>query len=307
MLEINHLKMLQALVQFDTMAEAADKLAITQPALSNRLREAERRLGLPLFTKSGRKLKITPHGERLLYSATRILNELERSESDIQHMIKGVEFIMRLGVPDYVGYKNWLPKLVTQLGQQQPEVAIHIVARSAKETIVEFIESDVNIALTTASMESIEANENFGYIKLFKDELVALLPASSPKAKKKFLREDDFDDLPYITNSAIPQKNREYELYFVPEKIMPKRVIQAGTNEAIIELVSNGIGMTIMSKWIANSYIDDTKIAKLPLKRKGLAIDWHIVYRKDNRLASAAAMLAEILTEEFSVISRDAG
>lgn len=298
MLEINHLKMLQALVKFDTMAEAADKLAITQPALSNRLREAERRLGLPLFTKSGRKLKITPHGERLLYSATRILNELERSESDIQHMVKGVEFIMRLGVPGYVGYKNWLPKLVTQLSRLHPEIGINIISHSTKETIAEFIESDVNIALTTASMKNIEGNENFGYIKLFEDELVALLPVNSVKAKKDFFRENDFNDLPYITNSAIPQKNREYELYFMPENIMPKHVIQAGSNEAIMELVANGLGMTIMSRWVANSYLDETKIAKLPLKGNDLSIDWHIVYRKDKRLSAVAALLAEILSAD---------
>ena len=218
-------------------------------------------------------------------------------------MVKGVELIMRPGVPGYIGYKFWFSKLISALAQKHPELRIHVIARSTKETLVELMESEVNIALTTASVDDIKNNENYDHIQLFEDELVAILPANSPCANQAFLLEDDFNDLPYITNNAVPQKNREYELYFVPEKIMPRHIIQAGPNEAIVELVNNSLGMTIMSRRVSNSYVDKSNIAVLPLGKKSSFFDWHIVYGKDEKLLAPALLLAEILIKDFADLS----
>jgi LysR family transcriptional regulator, regulator for metE and metH len=298
MLEINHLKMLQSLVRFKTMSEAAKHLCITQPALSNRLREAEKRLGSALFTKTGRRLTITPQGERLLHSAQRVLDELDRAESDIAAMAKGIDQVIRLGVPSYVGYKGWLSSAILKLQTNFPRYGVEITSNPNKETLTELFEGTVNVALTTASISDIEKDASYGHIPLFKDELVAVLPNTHAYANKLFLEADDFKQVCYITNYAVPQKNREYDLYFVPEQILPKQVIQAGPNEAILELVSNGLGVTIMSRWIMQSYLHHTALVAIALGQSGLYVDWCVAFRKEKKLFDPVSVLAETLLEE---------
>ena len=118
-LSISHLKMICQLEKFDTVREAAQALFITQPALTNRIREAERRLNTQLFYRRGRRIFMTNAGQRLLVSAKKILEELARAEHDISRLSDGVEQVIRVSLPHYASF-TWLPNLITGFSRATP-------------------------------------------------------------------------------------------------------------------------------------------------------------------------------------------
>ncbi|HCW85825.1 MAG TPA: LysR family transcriptional regulator, partial [Rhodobacteraceae bacterium] len=79
-LSLRHFEMLVSVARCSSMAEAARSLLITPSALTHRLREAERRLGLQLYEKQGRNLRPTQAGRILTQTAERILEDIEQSE-----------------------------------------------------------------------------------------------------------------------------------------------------------------------------------------------------------------------------------
>ncbi len=106
-LNIEHLQALVTLADTGTVTQAAERLHITQPSFSYRLREAERRTGVTLFSRVKRRLQLTSAGRRLLYSARAILTELAAAEADIVRF-GGVRQRVRLGSRAYSSFR-WLP------------------------------------------------------------------------------------------------------------------------------------------------------------------------------------------------------
>src|ERR1051325_11456318 len=95
-LEVRHLKLVAAVADVGSLKRAGDRLHLTQSALSHQLRDIEARLGAPLFLRVGKRLVLTPAGERLLASARDVLERLERSETGSREKGRGHARLARL-------------------------------------------------------------------------------------------------------------------------------------------------------------------------------------------------------------------
>lgn len=294
-LNISHLKMISTIAESETVKEAAESLFITQPALTNRIREAERRLNTELFIRKGRKLVISSAGKRLLHSANKILEELARCEHDIARLSDGVEQVIRLGLPHYAAFK-WLPTVVAFFNQEYPNTELEITANAQQLPLTALYNGDIDIAMISSASKKLSIDENtYEAICIVEDELVACLSTKHEQAKQNFLSAEDFTDQTYITNSTVPEKDREYELFFKPENIIPKKVLQVGFNEAIIEFIKANMGITIMSKQLIAPYLTNNPIKTSQLGKHGLQIYWHIVYAKKGKITTPAKALSNIL------------
>lgn len=294
-LSISHLKMICTIVESNTVKEAAEKLFITQPALTNRIREAERRLNIELFVRRRRKLVITTAGKRLLQSAKKILEELERAEYDIARLSDGIEQVLRIGLPHYTSFK-WLPKVVSYFHKELPNIELEITAEAAINPLDALYHGDVDIALISSKDKVLDIHKgDYDTTYIMEDELLACLSKKHKKAQQPFLNAEDFASESYITNSSVPEKDREYELFFKPKNVLPKKMVQVGFNEAIIELVKVNMGLTIMSRQLIEPYLADGEIKTVPLGDDGVKIYWHLVYLKSNNIAKPAKLLTNML------------
>ncbi len=296
-LSISHLKMICTIVESNTVKQAAEKLFITQPALTNRIREAERRLNISLFARRRRKLVITTAGKRLLQSAKKILEELERAEYDIARLSDGIDQVLRIGLPHYVSFK-WLPNVVSYFHKELPNIELEITAEAAIGPLDSLYNGDVDIALLSTKDKQLDIQKSdYDTAYIMQDELLACLSSKHKKATQTFMSAEDFSTETYITNSSVPEKDREYELFFKPHNLLPYKMVQVGFNEAIIELVKVNMGLTIMSKQLIAPYLTDGSIKAMPLGEGGLKIHWHLVYLKSSNVAKHAKLLCNILKE----------
>src|SRR5205807_9627166 len=94
-LEIRHLRLLAAVAEEGSVTQAGRRLHVTQSALSHQLRDAEEKLGTALFLRLGKKMVLTPAGEKMLDSARKVLDELRCAESQIEGMRGGTRGVIR--------------------------------------------------------------------------------------------------------------------------------------------------------------------------------------------------------------------
>lgn len=294
-LSVSHLKMICQIERCETVKEAAQALFISQPALTNRIREAERRLNAKLFVRRGRKLIISNAGKRLLQSAKKILEELARAEYDIARLTYGIEQVLRLGLPHYASFE-WLPNAVQYFSEKLPNVELEITAEAALQPLNSLFAGDVDMAMVSSASKKLIVDETlYNTICIVDDELMACLSVHHRHANKPYLRAEDFADEVYVTNATVPEKDREYELFFKPENILPRKVLQVGFNDAIVELVKANTGLSIFSKRQASALNQDDEIKTIKLGQQGLSIYWHLVYLKQPSIERPALLLAELL------------
>ncbi|WP_197493327.1 LysR family transcriptional regulator substrate-binding protein [Woeseia oceani] len=141
-------------------------------------------------------------------------------------------------------------------------VAIETVSAAALQPRHVLVRDEVDVAIVSSPDAQLQVDASrFLCRRLIHDEFVALLPTNHSKAGRPFLVAQDFVDETYITNSALPEKYREYELFFQPNSMYPERVVQVGFTGAIIELVAAGIGTNIDTRRIMASDTQNSKLA----------------------------------------------
>src|SRR6185295_10871966 len=122
-LEVRHLQLVAAVAEMGSLTRAGDRLHLTQSALSHQLRGIESRLGAALFLRVGKRLVLTPAGERLLASAKDILERLAQAEEDIRRMGKEHAGVLRITTECYTCY-HWLPPLLMRYRRKFPRVEV---------------------------------------------------------------------------------------------------------------------------------------------------------------------------------------
>lgn len=294
-LSISHLKMICQLERCETVKEAAETLFITQPALTNRIREAERRLNAKLFVRRGRKLIMSNAGKRLLHSAKKILEELGRAEYDIARFTDGIEQVLRLGLPHYASFE-WLPNTVQFFAEQLPQIELEITAEAAIQPLSALYAGDIDMAMISSASRELSIDDvTYQSVFIVEDELMACLSKKHKHAHKGFVCAEDFADEVYVTNSTVPEKDREYELFFKPENVLPRKVLQVGFNDAIVELVKANVAVSIFSKRQTTKLINHDQINAIKLGENGLKIYWHLVYLKQKKIEQPALRFVELL------------
>ncbi len=296
-LTIKHLQMVHAIDSARTLTRAADLLNISQPALSSRLNDAEKILGTQLFLRRGRRLTLSPAGKLLLGSARRILTELSRVEKELLNVPDQAGQILRIGMPQYASY-SWLPAAVREFEERFPSVELEIVSEASVHPRHALSRDEVDIALVSSPSRDIQLDRSrYQSRLLIRDEFVALLPKDHPKSGNPFLVADDFIDETYITNSAVPERNREYELFFQPNSVFPERVVQVGFTGPILELVAAGIGLTIITKWILQSGDRFDGVVSRPLTESGLFVNWFAIYPRKREIEQQAKALCAVIAD----------
>src|SRR6195256_6998674 len=145
-LEIRPLRLVAAVAEVGSLTRAGEQLHLTQSALSHQLRDIESRLGTALFLRVGKRLVLTPAGERLLASARDVLERLTQTEPDIREMGRDRAGILRITTECYTCY-HWLPPLLLRYRRTFPRVEVRIDVEATRRPLEMLLAGKIDLAL----------------------------------------------------------------------------------------------------------------------------------------------------------------
>ena len=291
-LDVRHMQMLMALAETGSVARAAQLLGVTASALSHRIREAERRLDVVLFAKSGRGLRPTPAGRHLSEVSERLLAELERAETTVTRMGEGVQQVVRLGMGAYNSY-HWLPAFLRVYRRQAPETEIDVIANAARRPLESLLEGEIDVAILAEAV----LPPGLRAIPLFEDEIVAVVPPGHRLADRDHVVPEDFGEETLLTYSMTPTPGHEGERFWRPARVWPGRYQRVELVEAIVELIKAGFGTSMLARWAMAPHLRDGNLAAVKVGPRGLGIRWSAVVRLGDAPDSSAALLADTLAD----------
>src|SRR5262245_46033192 len=147
-LEVRHLRLVKEVSSAGSLTKAGAALHLTQSALSHQLRDIESRLGGPLFLRVGKRMVLTPAGERVLQSAHDVLSAIERTEDAVRHLSGARRGVLRLSTECYTCY-HWLPDLLKRYRSAHPQIDIRIDAAATSEPLTHLIEGRLDVAIVS--------------------------------------------------------------------------------------------------------------------------------------------------------------
>lgn len=293
-LDLRHYETIVAIVELGTMTAAARALHTTQSALSHRLAEAEQRLDQQLFDR-GRQRRLTPTraGLVLHQSAQRALADLERSEQILLADRREVTSVIRIAVGSYDCY-HWYPEFVEASRQRDPNIEIDLVVGgdSPGEALAA---GTVDLVLAPGEPQGAVA-----LTPLLDDELVLIAAPDHPLAGQSHIEAHDLVEQTYLTYNPAPTPGFEYDRFIRPGNDYPRLVRVVPQTSAIVELVSAGAGVSILSRWALSPPITSGRIAAVPCGPAGLPLKWSVVTRRGGADDSPTRRVADHLSTALS-------
>jgi LysR family transcriptional regulator for metE and metH len=268
-LEVRHLSLVHAIAAAGSVTRAAERLNLTQSALSHQLRDIESRLGLQLFLRLGKKMVLTPAGDRVLASSRRVLDELRLAEDELRVMGQNGKGVLRLCTQCNTGY-HWLPPLLQVFRRKFPGVEVQIAAQATRRPIVALLEGEIDLAVVTSSVD----DKRIATVPLFEDELCAVVAPDHPFAARAFVEPRDFADQHLYVYTADRRESYTFTRIFTPAGVEPARVYEVPLTEAILELVKAGLGVSVMARWAIAPALRAGEVRTVRITRGGVRRTW---------------------------------
>jgi len=295
-LDIRHLQMIRAIGRTGRVVDAADELGLTPSALSHRIKEAERRLGVPLFERMHKRLRMTAAAEYLANFSEKFLGELYVIEDEVRRMNAGVDHVVRIAVENYSAY-HWFPGFLAAFRTDHPHIDIQIMAGNRRDMAASLLDRHIDLAIVAGNSHHAAT----ATLPLFEDPLVFICSPRHPLAGAKAVSARDIEGQSFITFTKIPEPDQEFARLFRPERRYPNWTAAVELPEAIIELVAADQGTSVLAQWAVAPHVATRRIVAIPLLPTPIMMRWKGAYREEEPPNGPVLQVARALQNWFAL------
>ena len=269
-MEIRQLKAFLAISEAKTFTAGARRVNVTQAAISMQIRQLEDEVGLPLFTRTPRRVIMTEAGECLLDRARKILREHDTALAEIAEL-GGVEHgRLRIGSSSSVFSTQQLPKILPLLREKFPNSELAVTAGTSQTLVDTIMHGAIDIAFVSLPVE----NSSITTDLLFSDEIVAIAHPSHPLANEKFISAAALAGEKLILGEHGGNTRRMIDDFFKAANVRPNIVMELSRQAAINKMVEANLGVgTAGAKTIADEIREGRLVSWLI---EGAAINWEL-------------------------------
>jgi LysR family transcriptional regulator for metE and metH len=270
MLEIRHLETLSAIRDGGSLQEAAERLHVTQSALSHQLRDLEVRPKTPLLNRRTRPARLTTAGLRILAVADEVLPRIKAVERDLQRLAAGRSGRLHLAIDCHSCFQ-WLMPALDVFRRDWPDVELDLSAAFSFAPLPALLRGDLDVVITS-DPETMDAVE---YLPLFRYELVLAVAAANPLAQYKYVEPEQLADQVLITYPVDRQRLDVFNVFLDPAGVEPAGIRKAELTPIIAQLVASQRGVAALPNWALTEYLNQGWLRICHLGEQGV---WRMLY-----------------------------
>ena len=260
----------------DSLVEAAERLHLTQSALSHQFKELEERMGMPLFVRKTKPVRFTSGGLRLLQLADAMLPLLRAAERDITRLVGGTAGRLHMAIECHSCFQ-WLMPTIDQFRDAWPEVELDLASGFAFAPLPALARGDLDLVVTSDPQEI----AGLTYVPLFAYEAMLAVANQHPLASKPFIVPDDLRTEILITYPVERDRLDIFTRFLEPADIEPAHVRTSELTVMMMQLVASGRGVCGMPHWALHEYSSRGYVQAKRLGEKGLFATLYAAVRTD--------------------------
>lgn len=226
---------------YENMSRAAEELHITQPALSKSIAQLEASLGIQLFDRHGRSIKLNRYGLFFLERAEHILAEYARAKEDLAHLIAPGYGEVSVGFMHTLGMQI-IPALMTDVRSIYPEMKFQLTQSNSSVLLKKLENRELDLCLISA----LDYRENVHWEKLWSEQLYLIVPTNHPLTKKTCVKLADFVHEPFISIKRGNSLRRSVDALYKQAGYLLQPVFEGEEVHTLAGLVESGLGVSLI-------------------------------------------------------------
>lgn len=288
MLDRHHLSILREVDRLGSLTAAAERLNVTQSALSHTIRKLEERYGVAVWEKDGRNLRLTEAGRYILELAHRVLPQLERAEDVLSDYRYGQRGSLKIGMECHPCHQ-WLMAVTKPYLVDWPDVDLELTTSFAFGGVAALTGSEIDILITPDPIEASGIN----YLPVFDYELVLAVSAAHSLALRVYAEPSDLFNETLFTYPVPPERLDVFTQFLVPANSRPRHHRAVETTEMMLQLVAAGRGVSAIPDWLVRQEAAALGVQPVRIGKTGISKSIHLGLRcGDEEIDFIAGFLA---------------
>ncbi|MGG4397991.1 LysR family transcriptional regulator [Paenibacillus thiaminolyticus] len=274
-------------------SKAAQKLHISQPSLSNAIKNLEHEVGSPLLERSTRKIELTDAGKVLYNKSLQLLSHMNILKKEMQEVRLTGSGELIIGMIESV--RHWVPKVIREYQSRFPSIRIKLIEVLSRKAVIDSLRKyHTHLIITNQCIEE----EDIESLPLYKEKLVLVLHRDHPLSAKESITFSELAEEPFIISMEGFQTREDILEAFALEEASPNIQFEIERFETALTLVRENLGVAI----IPENYLVEPKDASMVRKTMdspALERTVYLTYMKNRYLAPAVQSFLEDIQRCF--------
>lgn len=297
-MNLNHLAVFHAVAEEGGVSRGAERLCVSQPAVSKQVRELEAALGLKLFDRLPRGVRLTQAGEVLAGHARRLFAveaDAERAIAELKGLSRGS---LRVGASLTIGV-YLLPEILGAYRKLHPGIDLELEIANTQVIQQKLRENALDVALTEGFVETGEPKNELDDLEaeiFHRDELVAVVPPGHRLLSEEVVTAAQFCAEPFLMRETGSGTREVVERALAQVKVVVHPTMSLGSTEAIKRAVTAGLGVAIISRLALSTELAAGLLQVVALSNLRIERPLHIVRLRGKSESHAARAFFKLLT-----------
>ncbi len=288
---LHQLQVFEAIARSGSFTRAAEELFLTQPTISQQMKQLTKAVGMPLFDQIGKRLYLTDAGKEVLTVCRDIserLSQMEMTLADLKGLKQGN---LRLAVTTTAKY--FVPRLLGPFRQCYPGIKIFLKVTNRQRLLERLTENLDDLYI----LGQPPSNLDISLCPFLENPLVVIAPHNHPLAQQKNISLQRLAEEPFIMREPGSGTRMAVESFFADRADL-KVEIEIGSNEAIKQAIVGGLGVSVLSRYVLALEGIKGPLTILDVEGFPLQLHWYILYPASKQLSIVARTFLEYLLDQ---------
>ncbi|MTI95984.1 MAG: LysR family transcriptional regulator [Firmicutes bacterium] len=288
-MNLNLLRTFVCVVEEGNFSRAANRLHLSQPAVSMQMQSLAQELGVELFLRVGHRVELTEGGAILYRQARELLQGWQQARQELDQLREQLRGRIDLGASTVPG-DYLLPPLLCDFYRHQPGLELRMQVGASQGIVEALSQGRLDLAVVGFQPETADLASE----KLFTDQLVAVIAPEHALARKKTLLPRDLLSQPMIMRGQGSATRRALETALGDAARKLRVIMELGSSRAVLEAAARGLGVAVVSRHAAADYIEAGRLQARTIAELELNRDFWLVLPR-TQVNPAARELAKFL------------
>lgn len=277
------LQIFVCIAQSATFAQAAEKMCLSQPALSSAIKKMESQLGGLLFSRTTRKVELSPEGRQFLPVAERLIGDWQEAFSDLHNLFSlGRGKLSIAAMPSFAA--GLLPGILQQFKTEFPNIKLS-VADVVMESVIKDVQAgraEIGFSFEHEKMDGLE------FHPILTDNFIAVLPINHPLSENKVLSWSQIALYPFVAMNKGSAIRQWIDSFMELNHLSLNIVVEASQLATLGQFVKHDLGVSVVPALCKEQMLSKDLVC-LKIHQSGLSKRVGIIKQKNGNLSQVAA------------------